>query len=256
MFIAVDIGNTRTTCGIYEGEFLAAIINFPTLRGEITQIVSEARKELSLYETVKDICIASVVPQSTYQTCDALRTLYGDVPVRVLSHDDIPLDNSYRDPTEVGADRLLGSLAAYTKYGAKEKNPVIVIDMGTATVFDCIDKEGLYLGGAIALGIESSAKHLSQIAARLPQITLEFPKRVLGKTTEQSMQSGILFGALSMAEGMVKRLHEEVFPGEEPIVVATGGLAALINKRSPFITHYEPYLVLDGIRISHEEKKK
>ena len=256
MFIAVDIGNTRTTCGIFQRELLAAIINFPTLRGEVKSISDEAKKQFALYQDVHEVCIASVVPKATYATSDALNEIFGDIEIRVLSHDDIPIDCSYKNPDEVGTDRLLGSVAAYTKYGDAEKKPIIVIDLGTATVFDCIDKNGTYLGGAIALGIESGAKHISTIAAQLPPVPLEFPKRVLGKTTEDSMQSGILFGAVSMVEGMVKRLTDEVFPKQRPIIVATGGLAALIIEHAPFITHYEPNLVLDGIRISHDQKKK
>ena len=203
MFIAVDIGNTRTTCGIFQGEFLAAIINFPTLRGEVKTISDEARKQFVLYQDVHEVCIASVVPKATYTTSDALKEIFGDIEIRVLSHDDIPIDCAYKNPDEVGTDRLLGSVAAYTKYGSSDRKPIIVIDLGTATVFDCVDKNGTYLGGAIALGIESGAKHLSTIAAQLPTVPLEFPKHVLGKTTEDSMQSGILFGAVSIIEGMV-----------------------------------------------------
>lgn len=256
MFIAVDIGNTRTSCGIFQGEFLAALINFPTLRGDTTAISDEAKKQFALYRDIREACIASVVPKATFATSDALKEIFGDIEIRILSHDDIPIDCAYKNPDEVGTDRLLGSVAAYTKYGSADTKPVIVIDLGTATVFDCVDKNGTYLGGAIALGIESGAKHLSTIAAQLPPVSLEFPKHVLGKTTEDSMRSGILFGAVSMVEGMVKRLADEVFPKQQPIIVATGGLAALITEHAPFITHYEPNLVLDGIRISHEEKKK
>ena len=256
MFIAIDIGNTRTTCGVFQGEFLAAIINFPTLRGETTTISDEAKKQFALYKDIQDACIASVVPKATYPTSDALKEIFGDIEIRVLSHDDIPIDCAYKNPDQVGTDRLLGSLAAYRKYGSGDKKPIVVIDLGTATVFDCVDKDGTYLGGAIALGIETGAKHLSTIAAQLPPVPLEFPKHVLGKTTEDSMRSGILFGALSMTEGMVMRLTDEVFGKHEPIVVATGGLAALLKAHAPFINYYEPNLVLDGIRISHEEKKK
>jgi type III pantothenate kinase len=256
MLIAVDIGNTRTTCAVFQGEFLAALIHFPTLRGETKTISDEAKKQFALYQDVNEACIASVVPKATFATSDALKELYSDMDIRVLSHDDIPIDCAYKNPDEVGADRLLGSVAAYKKYGSADKKPIIVVDLGTATVFDCVDKNGTYLGGAIALGVESGAKHLSTIASQLPTVPLEFPKHVLGKTTEDSMRSGILFGAVSMVEGMVKRLTDEVFPKQEPIIVATGGLAALLIEHAPFITHYEPNLVLDGIRISHQEKQK
>lgn len=256
MFIAIDIGNTRTSCGIYDGEVLRELITFQTLRGETKTISDDAIKQFATYTGIHDACIASVVPKATYATSDGIKEIFAEIEVRVLSHDDIPIDSSYRNPDEVGTDRLLGSLAAYRKYGSADKRPIIVIDLGTATVFDAVDKNGTYLGGAIALGMETGAKHLSTISAQLPAVTLEFPKHVLGKTTEDSMQSGILFGALSMIEGMVKRLTDEVFEKEQPVVVATGGLATLLKERAPFITHYEPNLVLEGIRISHYQKKK
>lgn len=255
MFIAIDIGNTRTSCGIYDHESLRTIIHFPALTPG-SNIPESVQTQFADFPDIHHACIASVVPRATYPTSDALKLIYPNAEMRVLSHDDIPINSSYRNPDEVGTDRLLGSLAAYSKYGKGSKRAVIVVDLGTATVFDCIDKEGIYLGGAIALGIESGAKQLSQLASLLPQVPLEFPKRVLGKTTEDCMQSGILFGALSMIEGMVKRLSDEAFQSEQPIVVTTGGLAALVKDRFMLTTYHEPHLVLEGIRIANQEKNK
>src|SRR5207249_486113 len=108
--------------------------------------------------------------------------------------------------------------------GKPGKKPLIVIDLGTATTFDCVNSAGEYLGGIIALGVEQSAEHLSSIAAQLPPIELRFPDHILGRSTTESMQSGILFGACAMIEGLVANLRKEVFPGKETLVIATGGL--------------------------------
>ncbi len=127
---------------------------------------------------------------------------------------------------------------------------MIVIDLGTATTFNCVNTDGEYLGGIISLGVESSARHLSSIAAQLPTIRLEFPPQVLGTDTIQSMQSGILYGALASLEGLVSRLQEEVFAGQEIITVSTGGLSRLFSGKTTFINYVDPALVLRGILIT------
>jgi type III pantothenate kinase len=254
MLLAVDIGNTSTTLGFFEGAHLVNVMHFPTLR-EDAVLTDMVKNKLAIFRQVDKIAIASVVPKATYTTCDALQSIYRSAKSKVISHDDIPMPNRYRDPAEVGADRLLGSLAAYHRWGKENKRPLVIIDFGTATVFDCVDKDGTYLGGAIALGIERSAQHLSSIAAQLPNVTLEFPTHVLGRTTKDSMQSGILFGALHAAEGMVRQLREEVFAGEDPIIIGTGGLSELMGQKARFLEHIDPALVLEGIRITSEHLK-
>jgi type III pantothenate kinase len=253
MLLAVDIGNTSTTLGFFEGAHLTHVMHFPTLK-ELPALDESIVRKISLYRSVDRIVIASVVPRSIYHTSDALHAILPSAKIRIISHDDIQIVNKYKDPIEVGADRLLGSLAAYHRWGKAAKRPLIVIDFGTATVFDCIDKDGVYLGGAISLGVARSAQYLSSIAAQLPTVPLEFPSTVLGKTTKESMQSGILLGALYAAEGMVKHLREEVFPGQMPIVVATGGLSELMGAKASFVDHLEPSLVLEGIRITAEHQ--
>jgi type III pantothenate kinase len=127
-----------------------------------------------------------------------------------------------------------------------------VIDLGTATTYDCVTSDGVFLGGAIAAGLELSAEALANRAAQLPTIELAFPSSIIGRTTIESIQSGTLYGGLAQLEGLVARLRAAAFPNEEPVVVATGGLSRLIEGRTSIVTHFDPALVLEGIRIASE----
>jgi len=150
------------------------------------------------------------------------------------------------NPREVGADRIVHAIAARRLYGT----PAIVIDFGTATVFDVISSEGDYLGGAIAPGIGISAEALYREAAQLPRIELAIPKKVIGKNTVAAMQSGVLFGYVALVEGMVDRIKEEL--GEEVKVIATGGLAGVIARETSAIQAVNPNLTLEGLRLIYE----
>lgn len=247
MLLAVDIGNSRTTYGAYNDAGLLATFSHETLKdgGNVT---AEFFHQMARIPRPDVVGVASVVPEVTKKTGLFIDAILRNIPIRIIGNNDVPIVNRYQNPFEVGTDRLLGSYAAYERWGRDAKKPMIVIDFGTATTFDCVSKSGEYLGGAIALGVESSARFLSSIASQLPEIPLEFPPQVLGSTTRESMQSGVLYGALEAAEGLIRRIAAEVFQGEEPVVVATGGLAKLFEGRSAHIQIIEPYLVLDGIR--------
>lgn len=247
MLLAVDIGNTRTTYGAYSDAELLATFSHETLKdgGNVT---GDFFHQIARIPKPDIVGIASVVPDVTRKTGLFIDAILRNIPIRIIGNTDVPIKNLYRNPFEVGTDRLLGSYAAYERWGKPEQKPLIVIDFGTATTFDCVSKQGEYLGGAIALGIEAGARYLSSIAARLPEVPLEFPPHVLGSNTVESMQSGILYGALEETEGLVRRLAREVFNGDEPLVVSTGGLAGLFSGKTMNIHHFEPYLVLDGIR--------
>jgi type III pantothenate kinase len=212
-------------------------------------IEDELLPKLSALGDLASILIASVVPKATDTLAKILQRSHKEAAIRILTNADIPIVNKYRDPSQVGIDRLLCSLAAYHRWGKEKKKPVIMIGLGTATTIDCINDEGEYLGGIIALGVESSAKHLSNITAQLPQIELNFPKQVLGQSTIESIQSGILYGAVAMIEGLVAKLHNEVYPDKEIIVVATGGLSKLFENKTQIINYIAPHLVLEGIAI-------
>ncbi|MFI5264270.1 MAG: type III pantothenate kinase, partial [Candidatus Kapaibacterium sp.] len=252
MFLAVDIGNTGTKFGLFKkDEPFAMTFRFPT--SQITaheHIEDELLPKLAALGDLSSILIASVVPKATDALTKIFQRSHNEAKLSIVGHEDIPFINKYKNPCEAGIDRLLASFAAYSKWGKDLKKPVIVISFGTATTFDCITAGGEYLGGAIALGVEASAKHLHEIAAQLPEVDLVFPKKILGTTTTESIQSGVMNGAVAMIEGLTEKLKREVFGKEEVIVVAAGGLANLFEGRTTVINHIAPHLVLEGIAIT------
>jgi len=248
LFLAIDIGNTSTNFGIFNGDALLNTFSFPT-----KEIIEQSLSASQLQEKVVLLsqgegAFISVVPKANEPLVALLTQL--DRSVVKLDYTNLPMPIAYKRPNEVGTDRLVGSLAAYELWGKQAKRAVVVIDLGTATTYDCISSAGKYLGGAISLGIESSAEYLSSRAAQLPKIPLEFPEQVLGQSTIEAMQSGILYGALASMEGLIERLTKEVFPDEDPIIVATGGLSRLFKGRTTLLDHIEPNLVLLGINIA------
>ncbi len=252
MFLAIDIGNSSTKFGLFkQNEPFEMTFGFPTasiLSGESFR--TELLPKLQALGKLDSIIIASVVPKASEALKEILEGSHEEASIRLLKNSDVPIVNNYDDPDQVGIDRLLSSLAAYHLLGKDAKKPIILIGFGTATTIDCINADGQYLGGIIALGIEASAKNLHQIAAQLPEIELSFPKNILGRTTTQSIQSGIMNGAVAMIEGLVEKLHAENFPEKEILVVATGGLAKLFENKTPFIHQIAPHLVLEGIAIA------
>lgn len=253
-FLAVDIGNTRVTLGLFEDERSSAEgrltkrFDIPT-RTLTREMLSEPLTGITPPDV---IAIASVVPWASDEIIAVLREMFGDATIVIISSGNIPMRIDYPHPKELGVDRWLGALAAFKRWGEREGRPCIVVDLGTATTYDCITSEGIFLGGAIAPGLALGAEALAQRAAQLPEIELSFPPSIIGRTTVESMQSGILYGGLSQLEEFVKRLGAFAFPNEEPIVIATGGLARLFEGRTKLVTHFDANLVLEGIRLAAE----
>lgn len=246
MTLAVDIGNTRTTYGAYNDGELITTFSHETLK-DGGNVGADFFHQMTHIPRPDIVGIASVVPEVTKKTALFIDAMMRNIPIRIIGNNDVPMTNLYGDPFAVGTDRLIASYAAYERWGKAEEKPLIVIDFGTATTYDCVTKAGEYLGGAIALGIASGADALASLASQLPDVPLEFPEQAVANTTVASIQSGILFGALAQTEGMIARMTEEVFAGDEPVVIATGGLAKLLEGRTKSIHRFEPQLVLDGI---------
>ncbi len=252
--LAVDIGNTSTTLGLFDAEgVLAQRFDIPTRtlthRALTREALDAPLADILLPNT---IAIASVVPWASDELIAVLQEMFPSANLLVITSSNIPLQIDYPRPEELGTDRLLGALAAWKLRGEPEQRPCIVIDLGTATTYDAITSDGVFLGGAIAPGLELGAEALTQRAAQLPPIELSFPASIIGRTTIESMQSGILYGGLAQLEGFVTRLGRFAFPNEEPIVCATGGLSRLIEGRTAIVSHFDPDLVLTGIRIAAE----
>lgn len=201
---------------------------------------------LSFDRHVTGVVISSVVPTATQSLREMVGGYFHFPPVVVEPGVKTGVPVLTDNPKEVGADRIVNALAAFTKYGG----PAIVVDFGTATTFDAISEAGEYLGGAIAPGIQISARALYERAARLPRIELSAPRSVVGKNTVESLQSGIVFGYSAMVDGMVERLAKEL---GTPSVIATGGLASIVIEECQTIDHHEPWLTLEGLRLVFEK---
>ncbi len=252
--LAVDIGNTSTTLGLFDEDGkLAQRFDIPT-RTLTHRALTRETLDAPLAGVVAPdtVAIASVVPWASDELIVVLHEIFPSSTQLVITSTTIPMSIDYPNPEELGTDRLLGALAAWKLHGEREHRPCIVVDLGTATTYDAITADGTYLGGAIAPGLELGAEALAQRAAQLPAIELSFPASIIGRTTIESMQSGILFGGLAQLEGFVKRLGKTVFPNEEPIIFATGGLSRLFEGRTSIVSHFNPDLVLTGIRLAAE----
>ena len=200
-------------------------------------------------KTLKDIhgiSLASVVPPLTGRVIQACREYLKQEPLVVDAGVKTGIKIRYEDPKAVGADRVCDAVAVLKFYGG----PACVVDFGTATTFNAITKDGEYLGGAITAGVNLAAESLFTRAAKLPRIDLQRPPSVIGRNTIHAMQSGLLFGYVSMVEGMVARFRSEL--GSDMKVIATGGMAEVIAKETQVVNFIAPWLTLDGLRMIWE----
>jgi type III pantothenate kinase len=251
MLLTIDIGNTNLTIGLYEGETLA---NHWRLATDHARMPDEYGLQFQglLANVGHDpgdltgIALASVVPPLTGRVIQACREYLKQEPLVVDTGVKTGVRIRYEDPKTVGADRVCDAAAVMKLYGG----PACVVDFGTATTFNAITREGDYLGGAITAGINLAAEALFTHAAKLPRIDLQRPPNVIGRNTTHAMQSGLLFGYVSMVEGMVTRFRVEL--GEDMKVIATGGLAEVVARETPVIEIIAPWLTLDGLRIIWE----
>lgn len=255
MLLAIDIGNTNLTIGLYKGEELAWHWRLATDHNrmpdeyglQLLGLLTHAGYHAS---DLKGIALASVVPPLTGRVIQAIREYLKQEPLVVDAGVKTGVRIRYEDPKAVGADRVCDAAAVMKLYGG----PACVVDFGTATTFNAITKEGDYLGGAITAGINLAAEALYTHAAKLPHMDLQRPPSVIGKNTVHAMQSGLLFGYVSMVEGMVTRFRSELGSGMK--VIATGGLAEVIAKETSVIEVIAPWLTLDGLRIIWELNQK
>jgi type III pantothenate kinase len=251
MLLTIDIGNTNLTLGLYEGEQLGAHWRLATDHNRMPD--EYGLQFLGLLQnagkTVKDIhgiSLASVVPPLTGRVVQACREYLKQESLVVDAGVKTGIKIRYDDPKAVGADRVCDAVAVMKFYGG----PACVVDFGTATTFNAITKEGEYLGGAITAGVNLAAESLFTRAAKLPRIDLQRPPSVIGRNTIHAMQSGLLFGYVSMVEGMVARFRSEL--GSEMKVIATGGMGEVIAKETQVVDFIAPWLTLDGLRIIWE----
>jgi type III pantothenate kinase len=252
MLLAVDVGNTQTVIGMFERDRLEQHWRLGSqaerttdewalvVQGLLTQV------GLSFGRSVTGVVISSVVPRVTQALREMTERYFHFEPLIVGPGVKTGLPIVTDNPKEVGADRVVNAIAAHARYGA----PCIVIDFGTATTFDAVSDRGEYLGGAIAPGVEISTNALVSGAAQLRNIEFLEPRSVIGKTTVEAIQSGVLYGFAGQVEGIVERMREEL--GHETPTVATGGLAQVIMPLTKAIDHHEPWLTLEGLQLIYE----
>jgi type III pantothenate kinase len=262
MLLAIDVGNTNLTIGLYLESELVATWRVATDRGRTAdeyglEFVQLLRNEGYAASDVTEAAMASVVPPLNARLVQACQNYLGVKLVELNSLCKALPAVYYDNVAALGTDRLVNAVAAWEIYGQPQGRPVIVVDFGTATKLECISSAGEYLGGCIAPGITISTEALARTAARLQRIELAKPKQVLGRNIVASLQSGIIYGFAGQADGLIKRLSKEIAPeGPEPVVVATGGLAHLVAGESRTIQHVEPYLTLEGVRRMFEQNRE
>ena len=248
MLLAIDIGNTNTVIGIFNGERLldhyrAASVHTLTI-DECGFFVAGILDRLQIEpERFENVVIASVVPRLTPVYEGMSRKYLRLEPLVVSSRLKLPIKIAYQDPTAVGADRIANAVAGFTRFGG----PLIIVDYGTATTFDVITAEGTYLGGVIAPGPETSGEELARRAARLFEVRIEKPVRVIGRSTAESIKSGLFYGTVGQVDLIIKLILEELMTPAR--VIATGGLATDFAAESKYIEASYPALTLDGLKI-------
>ena len=248
MLLAVDVGNTQTVLGLYDGEELVEHWRVATeaerTGDEIAALVVRLLELRELgFEDVDGICLASSVPL-LLRSYQELAERHLSAPILILgpgTRTGIPI--LYDDPREVGPDRIANAVAARERYGA----PCIVVDFGTSTNFDAVSADGEFVGGVLAPGIESSMDALFARAARLTKVDFVEPETVIGKSTVTALQSGLVYGFAGQVDGIVEHMRGEL--GDTARAIATGGLADLIAPHSRTIEKVDPLLTLDGLRL-------
>jgi type III pantothenate kinase len=253
VLLAVDVGNTLTHLGVFDRDRLVhewrAATDQRRTADELALMFGEflGLVDLSFSRQITGVAIASVVPRVTQELREMTERYFGFVPVVVEPGVKTGIAVKTDNPREVGADRIANSVAAHELFPGEA---AIVVDFGTAINFDVVTEEGEYIGGALAPGLDSSATALFSATARLPRVELVAPSSVIGRNTVAAVQSGIIFGAAGLVDGLVERIVKEL--GMDARVVATGGLAELVIRNCHSVERVEPNLTLMGLRLIFE----
>jgi type III pantothenate kinase len=253
MLLAIDVGNTATMLGVFQGTLLERHWRMATMHERTADELALLfggfleHQGLSFSKQITGVVIASVVPDQTQALREMVHEYFHFEPVVVEPGIKTGIPILTDNPREVGADRIVNALAAFTAHGG----PCIVVDFGTATTYDAVSERGEYLGGVIAPGVQISATALFASTARLPRVEMATPRSVIGKNTVESIQSGLLFGTAAEVDGTVERIQKEL--GGAAVVVATGGLSGVVAPLCSSINHLEPWLTLEGLRLIYDK---
>jgi type III pantothenate kinase len=253
VLLALDVGNTETVLGIFRGDSLEHHWRLSTMSertsDELALLLSGflAQRDMAFESMISGVVIASVVPAVTEALREMSARYFPFPPVVVGPGTKTGVPVLTDNPREVGADRIVNALAAFTRFGG----PAIVVDFGTGTNFDVVSDAGEFVGGVIAPGLQVSAASLVSHAARLTRVELAAPRSVVGKNTVEAIQSGLIFGTAGEVDGIVERIRTDL--GGTAVVIATGGLAPVILPHCRTIDHHEPWLTLEGLRLVFEK---
>jgi len=256
MLLTIDVGNTTSSIGVWKGNTLAGNWTISTVSERTSDeigmfLLSMLNFAGSTPEQIKDVIMCSVAPAATRAIVNAIKKYIKKNPIIVGTGVKTGINIKYENPKEIGADRIVNAVGALKLYGG----PVIIVDFGTATTFCAINAKGDYLGGIICPGIEISAEALFDKASKLPRIEIAKPKHIIGRTTVESMQSGIIYGFTGQVEYIVKLMKKEM-GGDSVKVVATGGMVRLIAEESKCIDIVNPFLTLEGLKVVYELNSK
>jgi type III pantothenate kinase len=257
MLLTIDIGNTNTVLGVFDGDQVIEhwrLATVPDRTADELAVVLKgllAGSEAFTDRDINGISLCSTVPSVLHEMREMCERYYGDLETVIVEpgvKTGVPVRTD--NPKEVGSDRIMNSLAAVHLYGG----PAIVVDFGTSTNFDAVSARGEFVGGALAPGIEISVDALSRRAAQLLKVELARPNHVIGKNTVEALQSGIIFGFAGQVDGIARRMVAELAPGDPDsvTVIATGGLAPLVLDEISVIDAHEPWLTLIGLRLVFE----
>jgi type III pantothenate kinase len=252
MTLVVDIGNTHTDIGVFDGDKLyhsTISTHSERTRDEYCVFLHEIFNLHKFKKRIAGAIISSVVPQTTQDMSKAINILFNVDVVQVEAGIKTGITIKYDNPREVGADRIVNAVAAYSEF----KTNLIIIDYGTAITFDVVSDKGEYIGGAISPGISIASEALSEKTAKLPKVPLVIPPSPIGRNTTASIQAGLVYGYISMVEGMIRRIKKEI--NDETVVIATGGQARFFHRCISSVDHLRPHLTLYGLKILYEKNK-
>jgi type III pantothenate kinase len=253
VLLAIDVGNTETDLGVFQGERLEWHWRMATVR---TRTADESallfggfleQRQLSFTRQITGVAIASVVPDQTQTLRDMVDRYFHFQPVVVEPGTRTGISIQTDSPKEVGADRIVNAVAAIARYGG----PCIIVDIGTATTYDAVTDRGEFLGGAISPGLQVAAEGLFAATARFTRVEIAAPRSVIGRSTVEAVQSGLLYGTAAEVDGMAERMQKEL--GGHAVVIATGGLASAVLPYCQAIDHHDPWLTLEGLRLVYEK---
>jgi type III pantothenate kinase len=253
MIVVFDVGNSEITIGIFRGEELVShwrlTTTAPRTADELAILIRSVTGDaVASAEVITGSAICSVVPSITPRLAEACEMCFGRKPVMIDARAKLPVKLDVEEPFTVGADRIANTLAASRIY----KCDAIVVDLGTATTYDCITADGTFLGGVIQPGVMISADTLFRRTAQLPATDIVPPKRVIARRTDECIRAGVLYGAVDSIDGIVRRIKKEWPNKNEPLVLATGGMAESIQPHSSELGLVDPFLTLKGIRLGYE----